>query len=277
MSAVARHWKLTMTNWEHHRSRFSCKKLPKNSMSTILQSLGIWSKLERRKSSISGCLMSWPQIKRIVILKCYLLLFYTATRNHCSTGLWCETKNGYYKPTGKDQLSGCTEEKFQSTSQSLTCTYNGHGHYWMVCWLSDPPQLSESQWNHCIEKCAQEIDTMHQKLQCLQPALVNRKGPILLPGNAWLRIAQPKLQKLNKLGYKVLPHPPYPPDLLLTDSHFFKHFDNFLQECFHSQQEAENAFQEFMQSQSRNIYATGINKLIYHWQKCVDCNGPYFH
>ena len=35
----------------------------KNSVSTILWSFGIWSKLERQKSSISGCLMSWPKIK----------------------------------------------------------------------------------------------------------------------------------------------------------------------------------------------------------------------
>ena len=35
-----------------------------------------------------------------------------------------------------------------------------------------------------------------------------------------------------------------------TDEHFFKH-DNFLQgKCFHSQQEIENAFQEFIKSQS---------------------------
>ena len=38
------------------------KKLPKNSASTILRSFGIWSNLERWKSSVSGCLMSWPQI-----------------------------------------------------------------------------------------------------------------------------------------------------------------------------------------------------------------------
>ena len=40
------------------------EKLPKNSVSTILLSLGIWSKLERCKSLISGCLMSWPQVKK---------------------------------------------------------------------------------------------------------------------------------------------------------------------------------------------------------------------
>ena len=45
---------------------------------------------------------------------------------------------------------------------------------------------------------------------------------------------------------------------------------NFLQgKCFHNEQEAENAFQEFVESQGKNFYATGVNKLISHWQKCV--------
>ena len=36
--------------------------------------------------------------------------------------------------------------------------------------------------------------------------------------------------------------------------HFFKHLNNFLQEkCFHNQQDAENAFQEFIKSQSANF------------------------
>ena len=40
------------------------KKLPKNSTSIILLLFGIWSKLERWKSSISGYLMTWSQIKK---------------------------------------------------------------------------------------------------------------------------------------------------------------------------------------------------------------------
>uniref|UniRef100_A0A2K6KSI2 SET domain and mariner transposase fusion n=1 Tax=Rhinopithecus bieti TaxID=61621 RepID=A0A2K6KSI2_RHIBE len=127
------------------------------------------------------------------------------------------------------------------------------------------------------EKYAQEIDEMHQKLQHLQLALVNRKGPILLHDNARPHVAQPTLQKLNELGYEVLPHPPYSPDLLPTNYHIFKHLNNFLQgKRFHNQQDAENAFQEFVKSQSTDFYATGINQLISRWQKCVDCNGSYF-
>ena len=40
---------------------------------------------------------------------------------------------------------------------------------------------------------------------------------------------------------------------------------------FHNQQEAKNAFQEAVESQSMEFYAAGINNLISHWQKCVDC------
>ena len=38
------------------------------------------------------------------------------------------------------------------------------------------------------EKYAHQIDVMHGKLQHLQPALVNRKGPILLHDNTQVHI-----------------------------------------------------------------------------------------
>ena len=73
---------------------------------------------------------------------------------------------------------------------------NGHGHC-LVCCLSDALQLSES---------TQQIDAIHWKLQCMQPMLVNRKGPNLLHNNAGLHVVQPVLQKLNGLGYDVIHH-----------------------------------------------------------------------
>ena len=110
------------------------------------------------------------------------------------------------------------------------------------------------------------FDEMHQKLQHLQSAFFNRMGPILPHDNAQLRSTQPKLQKSNKLDYKVLPHMLYLPDLLPTNYHFFKHLNNFLHtKCFHKQRDAENAFKESIESRSTDIYTTGINKLISHW------------
>ena len=92
-SIVASHWKLTMTNWEQSSKLILLqhKKLPKNSMSAILWSFVIWSKLERWKSWISGCLMSWPKIKKIILKFC-LLLYYATTMNRFLIGLWRVTK-----------------------------------------------------------------------------------------------------------------------------------------------------------------------------------------
>ena len=98
-------------SWQHSSKLFLLQlheKFLQNSTSTILQSFSIWSKLERWKSLISGCLMSWIQIKEIITLKCHLLLFYTTTMNHFLSRFWCVTKSGFYTTTGNDRLSGCT-------------------------------------------------------------------------------------------------------------------------------------------------------------------------
>ena len=206
-STVASHSKLTTTNWDNDQNWCSYKlheKLTKNLTSTILWSFGVGSKLKRWKSSISGCLMSWPQIKKIIILKCCLLLFYATTTNHFSIRLQRVLKSGISMTTGNNQLSGWTEKQLQSTSQSETCTRKGHGHCLVVCCPSEPLQPSESWQNHYTwEVCsANRWDAL--KMQCLQPALVNWKGPILPGHSAWAHITQPMLQKLSEFGYFCL-------------------------------------------------------------------------
>ena len=141
--------------------------------------------------------------------------------------------------------------------------------WWSAAGLIDYSFLNPSE-TITSEKCAQQIDEMHWKLQHLQLALVSRRRPILSQDNAQPQVIQPKLQKLSELGYEVLPLLPYSPDLLPTDYYFFKHLDNFLQgKCFHNQQDAENAFQEFIKSWSTYFYTTGINKHISHWQNVL--------
>ena len=149
-------------------------------------------------------------------------------------------KVDFYKTTGDDYLSGWTGKKVQSTSQSHTCTKKGHSHCLVVCCHCDPLQLSESWWNHWSEY-AKQINEMQWKLQCLQPSLVNRKGPILLHDNTWPHVAQPMLQKLNRLGYKLLPHLPYSPDLSPTD-YFFQHLNSFLQRKWFHKPEGRKCF-----------------------------------
>ena len=83
----------------------------------------------------------------------------------------------------------------------------------------------------CIPRKPLYLRSMLSKLMRwqLQPLLVNRKVPVLLQDDTQPHVAQPSLQNLNGLGYKVLPHLSYSPDLLPTDYHFFKYLDYFLQ------------------------------------------------
>ncbi|KAF2348287.1 Transposase type 1 [Trinorchestia longiramus] len=68
-----------------------------------------------------------------------------------------------------------------------------------------------------------DLAVMHARLSEKRPALVNRRGPILLLDNARPRVARMTIQKLTELGYETLPHPSYSPDLSPTDYHLFKH------------------------------------------------------
>ena len=105
-------------------------------------------------------------------------------------------------------------------------------------------------------------------------ALVSRKGPILLHDYSWPYVEQPVLQKLNEFSYEVLRPLSYLSDLLPISSS--SNSTTFCRENASTTSRRKNAFQEFVESQSINFYATGINKLISHWQKCVHCNGSYF-
>ena len=137
----------------------------------------------------------------------------------------------------------------------------GHGHCLVVCCWSDLFQLPESQQNHYIwEVCSASCWDL-PKTAMPTVGTGQQKGPSSSPQQC-LTI-QPMFQKLHELGYKVLPYPPYSPDLSTNRVPIFKHLHNFLQgKCYHNQQEAENAFQEFIESWSMDVYTTGINKLL---------------
>uniref|UniRef100_A0A0N5CAF0 HTH_48 domain-containing protein n=1 Tax=Strongyloides papillosus TaxID=174720 RepID=A0A0N5CAF0_STREA len=127
------------------------------------------------------------------------------------------------------------------------------------------------------DRYCKEIEEMNQKLSVLKPALVNRRGPILLHDNAKPHVLRITVQKLTELGYETLPHPPYSPDLSSTDYHLFKELELHLrQKKFSKSDDLKNDVLEFLDSRDRSFYSNGINKLVSRWQQCVDCNGTYF-
>ena len=143
-----------------------------------------------------------------------------------------------------------------------------YGHCFMVSCPSGPLRFSEFWQNHYIrEVCpANQWDV----LKTAMPADSNGQkiGHSSSPWQCLATCYTSMLQKLNRLGYKVLPHLPYSPDLPPTNCHILKHLEKILQEkCFLNQQEAENAFLEFVESQSTDFNTTRTNQLISRGQK----------
>ena len=177
------------------------KKLPKKSPSTILQSFGTWSKLEKWTSDkwVTHELTINQKKKKIIVLKCLCLLFQT-TMNHFLIRLWYAMKSGFYTTTGVDQLSDWTKKNLQNTSQSEICTnkrssslFGGLLPVWSTTAFWIPVELLHlrcllSKSKRCTENC--KAHTWYWSTERAQ--FICMTTP-----NACLQL----LLKLNKLGY----------------------------------------------------------------------------
>ena len=188
-------------------------------------------------------------------LKCRLLLFYATTTNHFSSRLWHVTESGFYRTTSDNQFT-----KVQSKSQSQTCnkkrSWSLFGGVWFTTAFWIPAK------SLYLEVClANQWDAL--KLEHLQLALVNRKGPFFsmtTPNHtshnqhfkSWMNWAT----KFCLICHTHLASHQMTP----TSSSILTTF--CWEKCFHSQHDAEILFQEFIKSQSMDFYPTGINKLI---------------
>ena len=123
-----------------------------------------------------------------------------------------------------------------------------HGHCLVVCCQSDPLQLSECWWNHCIWEASSANQSDAPKTATPAAATGQQKRP-----SSSLRQCMTAYPTTNasKIRPQNFASSPYSLDLSQTDYHFFKHLNNFLKgKCFHNQQETEIAFQEFIKPEA---------------------------
>ena len=93
----------------------------------------------------------------------------------------------------------------------------------------------------------EQLERVNQALINKHPALVNRKGVILQHDNARPHSAKKTQDKINELGWEVLPHPPYSPDVAPSDYHLFRSLQHFLSgEKFQNVEEVKNGLSNFL-------------------------------
>jgi len=88
-------------------------------------------------------------------------------------------------------------------------------------------------------------------------------GVLLLHDNARPHAVIHTVQTLVKLGFTVLEHPAYSPDLAPSDYHFFGPLKDALRgRRFTSDEEVKKAVHEWLAAQPKTFFSEGIQKFL---------------
>lgn len=84
------------------------------------------------------------------------------------------------------------------------------------------------------------------------------------------------IEKLKDLGWKLLPHPPYSPDLAPSDYYLFSNLKKWLSgKKFYSNEEVIAETNAYFEELEKKTYLKGIEMLKDRWTKCIELDGDY--
>ena len=121
-----------------------------------------------------------------------------------------------------------------------------------------------------------QLNKLNAAVKEKRPDLVNRKGVIFYHDNATPHTSLATHQKLLGLGWEVMLHPPYRPDLAASDYYLFRCLQNSLNgKTFNDDEAVKSHLVQFFADKDQNFYERGIMKLPERWQKIIEQNGKY--
>ena len=117
---------------------------------------------------------------------------------------------------------------------------------------------------------------LNKEIKEMRPELVTRKGVVFHQDNARPHTSLVTRKKLLELGWEVMPHSPYSPNLVPSDYHLFRSIQNHLNgKIFDSNEAVKKKLIQFFASKNQTFYESGIMKLTERWQKVIEQNGQY--
>ena len=95
-------------------------------------------------------------------------------------------------------------------------------------------------------------------------------------GKYWPHTVLLALEKIENMGWEILLHPPYSPDLAPSDYHLFGFVQNQMRGQYYETNEAlQTAVCQCLRAAGTEFYRKGIFKLPERWEKYVQRNGDY--
>ena len=121
---------------------------------------------------------------------------------------------------------------------------------------------------------AELLGRFDAELQKKRPHLAKKKV-LFHHGNASGHTSAVATAKLVELGYELLPHPPYSPDLALCDFFLFPNLKKSLAgQKFESNEEVA-ATEAYFADLQKTYFSDGLKKLEHRWVKCIELKGDY--
>ena len=94
--------------------------------------------------------------------------------------------------------------------------------------------------------------------------------------NAWPHTACSTVTTIQDPSFECLPHPLYSPDLVPSDFHVFGPLKAAMGgKSFRSDEEVQQAVHEWLHSQPKDFFSSGIHALPMSWKTCMERNEDY--
>jgi len=118
---------------------------------------------------------------------------------------------------------------------------------------------------------ARYVQALHKFRCALRDIRLGRN--IILHDNACPHAAHLTSEAIARMGWEVLPHPSYSPDLALSDYHLFR----FVKDQLRGQryETIQKAVCQCLRMAGTEFYRRGILKLPERWEKCIQRSGDY--
>ena len=116
--------------------------------------------------------------------------------------------------------------------------------------------------------CLHRTTKLNNAVEEKRPELTNRKGVVFHHDDARPRASLVTRQKLLELGWDVLPHPPYSPDLAPSDYFSFRSLQNSSNDKnFNNDGDIKSYLIHFFANKNHKFYEREITMLPERWQK----------
>lgn len=144
--------------------------------------------------------------------------------------------------------------------------------WWDVCGVI-MMELLPSNTTVNKELYCEQLDRLSTKIKELRPQIDRVRYQ---HDNAPAHRARMTSEKLASLGWELLPHPPYSPDLAPSDYHLFRSLQNHIANMrFNNNEQLKTELETFFKEKPQSFYAHGIESLQQKWRDVINIDGEY--